>query len=241
MLFRSTNARAGALVGGQALSFRSTGKSSGWQRSLLGRLVVAVVASSSVLVCVPNGIVPLAEAAMTVSSRIRVNVDANGGQAGGGQAALNRPAVNYDGSQVAFNHTEPLPYQYDFPRQRIFVKNTVTGAIAEVALASDRTTGESDSFSPAIDASGRYVAYRSFSSDISPADTNGLPDVFVTDRDPDGNEVELSATNFANQEDYLAFMRSEAFRSNVEGHAVDAQRYIAEVRSALGMSNGKSE
>ena len=58
-------------------------------------------------------------------------------------------------------------------------------------------------------------------------------------RDPDGNEVELSATNFANQEDYLAFMRSEAFRSNVEGHAVDAQRYIAEVRAARGMSNGE--
>ena len=58
-------------------------------------------------------------------------------------------------------------------------------------------------------------------------------------RDPDGNEVELSATNFANQEDYLAFMRSEAFRGNVEGHAVDAQRYIAEVRAARGMSNKK--
>ena len=60
-------------------------------------------------------------------------------------------------------------------------------------------------------------------------------------RDPDGNEVELSATNFSSQEDYLAFMRSEAFRSNVEGHAVDAQSYIAEVRAALGMSDNSPE
>ena len=50
--------------------------------------------------------------------------------------------------------------------------------------------------------------------------------------------MELSATNFANQEDYLAFMRSEAFRGNVEGHAVDAQRYIAEVRAAVLRHSG---
>jgi hypothetical protein len=42
---------------------------------------------------------------------------------------------------------------------------------------------------PAISADGRFVAYAGFASDIVPGDTNGVADVFVRDRDPDGNGV----------------------------------------------------
>ena len=45
--------------------------------------------------------------------------------------------------------------------------------------------------------------------------------------DPDGNHVELSAVNFATEEAYLAFMRSEQYLRNVEGYPVDPDAHIA--------------
>jgi len=48
--------------------------------------------------------------------------------------------------------------------------------------------------------------------------------------DPDGNVVELSALNFETEAEYLAFFQTEAFRSNIEGVAIDADAYIRSVR-----------
>ncbi len=51
-------------------------------------------------------------------------------------------------------------------------------------------------------------------------------------KDPDGNVVELSASNFDNAADHQAFFHSEAFRQNVEGHEVEPQAYIIQRRAA---------
>lgn len=51
--------------------------------------------------------------------------------------------------------------------------------------------------------------------------------------DPDGNVVELSASNFEKETDYLAFFKSDAFKKNVEGNPVDADAYIAECRGEV--------
>jgi Tol biopolymer transport system component len=53
--------------------------------------------------------------------------------------------------------------------------------------------GPSDS--PTISADGRFIAYRSFASDIVPGDTNGLPDIFLYDRQT-GATVLVSASAF---------------------------------------------
>ncbi|MBP0590412.1 hypothetical protein J8I87_11940 [Paraburkholderia sp. LEh10] len=50
--------------------------------------------------------------------------------------------------------------------------------------------------------------------------------------DPDGNEVELNATNFSKEEDYLAFFQSDEYRKNVEGYQVDAESYMHEKRTS---------
>jgi hypothetical protein len=42
---------------------------------------------------------------------------------------------------------------------------------------------------PAISATGRFVAFATTAGDLVPGDTNGERDVFVRDRDPDGNGV----------------------------------------------------
>ena len=46
-----------------------------------------------------------------------------------------------------------------------------------------------DSFDPSISGDGRFVAFESRASNLVPGDTNGQQDVFVLDRDTDGNGV----------------------------------------------------
>lgn len=48
--------------------------------------------------------------------------------------------------------------------------------------------------------------------------------------DPDGNEIEMSAANFDTEAEYLAFFGTEEYRNNVEGHPVDPQVRIRQIR-----------
>src|SRR2546429_8887296 len=57
-------------------------------------------------------------------------------------------------------------------------------------LASVSTAGRlanMQSTSEVISANGRYVAFISFATNLVPADTNGVPDVFVRDLSNGGN------------------------------------------------------
>jgi Tol biopolymer transport system component len=49
-------------------------------------------------------------------------------------------------------------------------------------MASDGTEGNGHSREPSISADGRYVAFRSWASNLVVGDTNGAWDVFVHDR-----------------------------------------------------------
>ncbi|MFO0984251.1 MAG: hypothetical protein U1E76_21435 [Planctomycetota bacterium] len=56
-----------------------------------------------------------------------------------------------------------------------------------VSSSGNQANGESDV--PNISADGRYVTFTSFASNLVPGDANGFSDVFLHDRDPDGNGV----------------------------------------------------
>jgi Tol biopolymer transport system component len=58
-----------------------------------------------------------------------------------------------------------------------------------VSVATDGTPGNSNSLMPAMSATGRFVAFMSFSSNLVPNDTNGERDVFLRDRDTDADGV----------------------------------------------------
>lgn len=45
-------------------------------------------------------------------------------------------------------------------------------------------------------------------------------------RDPDGNIVEIAASNFASLDEYQGFLRSDSFRKNPSGIEIDADEYI---------------
>jgi catechol 2,3-dioxygenase-like lactoylglutathione lyase family enzyme len=54
--------------------------------------------------------------------------------------------------------------------------------------------------------------------------------------DPDGNFVELSATNFEHESDYVAFFGSAAFAANPGGVTIEPADYISAHRKAEGKS-----
>ncbi len=49
--------------------------------------------------------------------------------------------------------------------------------------------------------------------------------------DPDGNTVELSAANFVNETDYLAYFKSESYAKNISGIEIDPAAYVARYRA----------
>ena len=54
-----------------------------------------------------------------------------------------------------------------------------------VSVATDGTAGNNNSFTPAMSATGRFVAFTSFATNLVAGDTNGERDVFLRDRDTD--------------------------------------------------------
>ena len=71
----------------------------------------------------------------------------------------------------------------------VFVRDRVTGAVVRVSVSSAGDEAAGCSYSPAISADGRFVLFQSYADNLVPGDTNGLPDLFVHDRDPDANGV----------------------------------------------------
>lgn len=55
------------------------------------------------------------------------------------------------------------------------------GKVERVSVASDGTQANGDSFSPAVSADGRFIAFQSYASNLVAGDTNGAHDVFLHD------------------------------------------------------------
>jgi len=70
------------------------------------------------------------------------------------------------------------------------------------------------------------------SAGIKPVRTaNHGPGTSFYYRDPDGNNVELSASNFEIEKDYLAYIASETFKKNPSGMEIDVVDYVQRFRS----------
>ncbi|MGA0608364.1 VOC family protein [Phenylobacterium sp. VNQ135] len=50
-------------------------------------------------------------------------------------------------------------------------------------------------------------------------------------KDPDGNRVELSASNFDTEAEYLAYFQSESYRRNPSGIEIDVEDFVARFRA----------
>lgn len=109
----------------------------------------------------------------------RVSVDSSGAQ--GNNLSLSS-AISEDGRYVAFRSiasnlvTGDTNGEYD-----IFVHDTISGTTTRVSVDSTGTEGNRDSTDPSISGDGRYVAFRSFASNLVAGDNNGQLDIFVHD------------------------------------------------------------
>ena len=95
------------------------------------------------------------------------------------------PAISADGRYVAFSsHASNLVPNdsHDTNFVDVFVRDRKLDTTKRVSVSSAGHRANGNSFSPAISADGRYVAFASLASNLVPQDTNGTWDVFVRDR-----------------------------------------------------------
>jgi Tol biopolymer transport system component len=116
----------------------------------------------------------------------RVNVTTGGREANAGTAGHNLSA---DGRFVTFSSTATNLVPGDANRAMdAFLHDRGAGTTVRVSVGSGGTEGNSWSHSSSISAHGRYVAFRSFSSNLVRGDTNGIADLYVIDVQTGGVE-----------------------------------------------------
>jgi len=112
----------------------------------------------------------------------RVSVDSAGNQATG----ISRgPAISADGRWVTFASDAPdlIPVDGNVVRD-VFLHDMTTGATTRVSVDSNGIGADDFSGGPAISADGRFIAFATAATnlDLILADSNGVTDVYVHDR-----------------------------------------------------------
>jgi uncharacterized repeat protein (TIGR01451 family) len=92
------------------------------------------------------------------------------------------PSLSADGTRVAFRSvsTNLDPADSDSISD-IYVKDVVTGDITLASTSDDDVKANSDSFDPSLSGDGTTVAFWSDATNLDPADTDSIPDVYVKD------------------------------------------------------------
>jgi Tol biopolymer transport system component len=120
----------------------------------------------------------------------RASVGPAGNEGKKDSGALSRPAFSRDGRFLAFDSNAGNLVGGDSNGVAdVFVKELATGALVRVSVASNGTQGDRDSAGPSLSGDGRFVAFHSFATNLVSGDTNKSVDVFLHDRDPDGNGI----------------------------------------------------
>ncbi|NMG21975.1 calcium-binding protein, partial [Brasilonema bromeliae SPC951] len=105
----------------------------------------------------------------------RVSVADDGTQ---GNNNSSNPAISADGRFVAFDSTASNLVAGDTNNTSdIFVRDLLTGTTTRVSVADDGTQGNGFSYTPAISADGRFVAFESSASNLVAGDTNNISDI----------------------------------------------------------------
>lgn len=101
-----------------------------------------------------------------------------------------RPVFSYTGRFVAFESRYALVPEDTNGVSDIYVRDRTTNTVRRVSVSSSGAQGiGGESTHPSISGNGRYVAFQSRATNLVPGDTNGLLDVFLHDRDADGDGV----------------------------------------------------
>jgi Tol biopolymer transport system component len=106
-----------------------------------------------------------------------------------GAQDFNRPSLSPDGRWVAISSGADLAGGDQNTQIDVFVRDRVNHVSILMSVATDGTQANAQCFQPSISSDGRFVAFSSWATNLDSVDTNNLPDVFLHDRDPDGNGI----------------------------------------------------
>jgi Tol biopolymer transport system component len=113
-----------------------------------------------------------------VTERISI---ATGGQEGNGDSA--QTAISADGRYVAFTSTASNLVSGDTNGvYDVFVHDRQIGVTERISVATDGSQANDRSETPSISADGRYIVFESRASNLVPANTLGMNEIFVRDR-----------------------------------------------------------
>ncbi|HYC22051.1 MAG TPA: DUF4215 domain-containing protein, partial [Candidatus Bathyarchaeia archaeon] len=144
-----------------------------------GRFVAFESRATNLIANDTNGVLDVFVHDRTTGVTERVSVDSGGVE----RSAISRnAAISDDGRYVAFDGTNPN-------RTDVYVHDRTTGATALMSATSTGGSGNGNSGLAAISSDGRYVAFQSGATNLVPGDTNNDFDIFVRDRDSDGNGI----------------------------------------------------
>jgi Tol biopolymer transport system component len=119
---------------------------------------------------------------------IRVSVDSSGAESYG--LIYARPAITAHGEVVVFDSSSSSLVSGDSNgRSDIFAHDLATGVTVRLSFGMGGVESDWDSYWPAISGDARFVAFRSAAGNLVAGDDNLKNDVFLVDRDPDGNGV----------------------------------------------------
>jgi hypothetical protein len=123
-------------------------------------------------------------------------------------------SISADGRFVAFwsTATNLVPSDTNGASD-LFVHDRQTGETSRISVAAAGSEANHWSYDPAISADGRFVAFRSFASNLVPDDTNGAADIFVHDRQTAQTErISLSSEGAqANAPSYSLSISADGF------------------------------
>jgi len=126
------------------------------------------------------GVVAVLSIPIAAQSTTRVSVNSSGIQ-GNGESLLG--SCSGDGRFIAFQSQADNFYDGDLNGvSDIFVHDRASGDLTLISVGLAGRSANGQSLGPRVSADGRYVVFCSDATDLVPADTNGVRDVFVRDR-----------------------------------------------------------
>ncbi len=107
------------------------------------------------------------------------------------------PSISDDGRYVAFyGYSDELVPNDTNNAYDVYVHDRQTGATTRVSVKSNGAEGNNNSFAPAISATGQYVVFVSYATNLVSGDTNDVSDVFLHNRTTGATtRVSLKAAN----------------------------------------------
>lgn len=147
-----------------------------------GRIVAYVSIATNLVAGDINGQSDIFVCELQTGATTRVNVSSSGQEANG-DSNFYRPSLSRDGRYVAFNSLASNLVAGDTNGGwDIFVRDRQSGQTTLESRSSSGQQGSNWSQWPSISADGRYVAFKSFASNLVSGDSNGTWDVFVRDK-----------------------------------------------------------